>query len=138
MKIELVIFDTPENSKKGTLKGLTAMAILICLDLIWFRIVKKIHDKTFNGIKTPKIRWIGAFFAWLLIASALSVLNPKNIEESIAYGALIGLVIYGTYNGTNYATINNWNIPMALSDTIWGITNCIITSIILFLIFKKV
>ena len=39
MKTTLIYFDSIEESKKGTLRGLVAIISLILCDLIWFQIL---------------------------------------------------------------------------------------------------
>ena len=136
MKTELVIFDSVKNSKKGTLKGLTAIILLIVFDSIWLTIMKKFYKKNIGNIM-GKFRIIGGLFAWFFIACALSVQSPKSLREAMTYGALVGLVIYSVYNGTNYAIMKNWNIKLSFVDTIWGTIICSVTSAILYKIFKN-
>jgi uncharacterized membrane protein len=136
MKTELVIFDTTENSKLGTKKGFIALISIIILDLIWFKFSMKKYRKEVPSI-TNSIRYIPSVIAWFLVACALSVQNPKSLKEAIAYGSLVGLVIYGIYNATNYAIFKNWTINVSIMDTIWGIVVCSIVSIILYKIFGK-
>jgi uncharacterized membrane protein len=136
MKTELVIFDTIENSKKGVMKGVVAMLTLICIDMIWFRLSKKTYQKEVPNIMNT-IRYPGALISWFLVACALSVHNPKSLKEAIAYGSLVGFVIYGVYNFTNYAVLKNWTLNISIVDTIWGVIVCSITSIVLFKIFSK-
>ena len=33
---------------------------------------------------------------------------------------LLGIVIYGVYESTNYAILKNWNIKAVALDTLWG------------------
>jgi len=35
-------------------------------------------------------------------------------------GALLGLLAYGTYEFTNYATLRDWSAQQVAVDTIWG------------------
>ena len=37
-----------------------------------------------------------------------------------AFGALFGLVVYGVYDFTNYSTLRQWPLVLALADTAWG------------------
>lgn len=44
--------------------------------------------------------------------------DKKNIYSAM----LLGLIIYGIYNGTNIITINSYKLKVAIIDTIWGMT----------------
>jgi len=35
-------------------------------------------------------------------------------------GALLGLVAYGTYDLTNWATLRGWSVQVTLMDWAWG------------------
>ena len=133
MKTELVIYDTPENSKNGMKKIFVALSSIFLLDMVWFSLSKNMY----KNVVQDKVRRPGAFVAWFLMACALSVQNPKSMKEAITYGALVGLVIYGVFNGTTYAINKDWSLNISLSDTLWGITNCTITSAILFKVSKR-
>ncbi|MDE3157076.1 MAG: DUF2177 family protein [Acidobacteriota bacterium] len=34
--------------------------------------------------------------------------------------ALLGLVVYGVYDFTNYSTLRDWPLTLAVVDTAWG------------------
>tara|TARA_Y100000389_G_C17122685_1_gene346225 strand:- start:123 stop:527 length:405 start_codon:yes stop_codon:yes gene_type:complete len=133
MKTTLIYFDTIENSKKGTLRGLVAIITLILCDLIWFQIL----DYKKEGGVTKKFNYISAFLAWLLICSAIGVQLPSTYKEAVVYGILVGFVIYGVFNATNYAINKDWSLKLSILDTLWGMTVCGISSSIVYVIFHK-
>lgn len=133
MKTTLIFFDTIENSKKGTLRGLVAIITLILCDLIWFQIL----DYKKEGGVTKKFNYISAFFAWLLICSAIGVQLPSKYKEALVYGILVGCVIYGVFNGTNYAINKDWSLKLSILDTLWGMTVCGIASSVVYVFFHK-
>lgn len=137
MKTELIFFDTFESSKQGTIRGLIAILSLITLDLIWFRISKTL--KIYTDVQTKKMKYkeyISALLSWLLISCALSVQLPKTLKEAMTYGMLVGLVVYGVWNFTNYA-IMKWPIKTIIADTLWGMFVCSMASLSLFFIYHK-
>ena len=45
------------------------------------------------------------------------IIKPnKSINEAF----LLGLVIYGVYETTNYALFKNWSLATVFIDTLWG------------------
>ena len=40
--------------------------------------------------------------------------------EAVLRAALIGLLVYGTYDLTNMATLRHWSLRLALVDIAWG------------------
>ena len=43
-------------------------------------------------------------------------------EKNILNALILGFVINGIYNTTNYATINKYSLNVAIIDTLWGPT----------------
>ncbi len=78
--------------------------------------------------KTGMHVWISAAIAYLLLALGLYlfIVKPELTNFKPDYlniflkGLALGLIIYGVYNGTNKATINEWGTFESLIDTIWG------------------
>ena len=40
--------------------------------------------------------------------------------SAAGFGALLGLVVYGVYDFTNYSTLRQWPFVLTLADTAWG------------------
>jgi uncharacterized membrane protein len=90
-------------------------------------LLDKINGNT-EGNTTNKI--IGAIIAYVLLALAIyyfivmPAFKENTLIESyyniILKGCILGLVIYGVYDGTNLATINNFGMKEAIADTMWG------------------
>lgn len=120
--------------------------LLISLDMLWFSIsLPTLYNPMFEQIQqsTPKlnIKMIAGLYAWLLLAIGIVYLvQPlsKNYTSAFLYGALFGLIVYGVYNGTNYATINNWNLKVFFFDNLWGIFICGFFSLIAYVINKQI
>ena len=47
------------------------------------------------------------------------------------WGGLLGFVMYGFYNFTNYATLASWSGVMTLVDTVWGSTACSVVAFVI-------
>ncbi len=45
------------------------------------------------------------------------IIKPKR---SISDAFLLGLVIYGVYETTNWAIFNKWSVKSVIIDTLWG------------------
>jgi uncharacterized membrane protein len=131
MQTKLIFFDNIEESKKGTLRGLTAITVLIILDLIWFKIMD------YSPIITKKFNYFSAIFTYILLCSAIGVQLPNSVEEAIVYGALLGFVIYGVFNGTNYTLNKNWTVKIAVLDTMWGMFVMSAAATVVYYIFHK-
>lgn len=72
--------------------------------------------------------YISAAFTYVLLALGIYVfiVRPEldnfkpNYFTILIKGLLIGLVVYGVYNGTNMATIREWGLKEFIVDTAWG------------------
>lgn len=98
---------------------------LIILDIFWFSwSMSNVYQFTFTEIQgAPLLLKIsGGIVAWILIASGLNyfAIVKEDILGSSIRGALFGLIVYGVYNATNYATFNKYHISTAIIDTMWG------------------
>lgn len=84
-----------------------------------------------------KMRLEGAILCYILLVFGLwyFVLQHKyqNINDALIKAFILGLVIYGVYETTNYAILNNWKLETVLLDSIWG---GILFTIVTFIYFK--
>ncbi len=109
-----------------TLYAITA-AIFLILDAIMLNTVMAplFRDALGDAIlDKPRIGPATVFYlfyvAGLLILVSLPALNDGNIFRALWQGALIGALAYGTYEWTNYATLEAWTPRMVFTDWIWG------------------
>lgn len=73
----------------------------------------------------------GAILVYLVLLSGIFIfVLPRctGFYQALAYGALYGLVTYGTYDFTNQAVIKNWPYILTVIDITWGMFICSITS----------
>lgn len=99
--------------------------LLLVLDAIWLSLRLDYHKSFFYAIqKSPlTLRWAPALIVYLLLAVAIqhvAIQSSKSLKESAVMGALVGFVMYGFYDATNYATLARWTAEMAIVDTMWG------------------
>lgn len=60
------------------------------------------------------------YVAGLLYFVSLPALRSGEPVNAFLNGALFGLVAYGTYEMTNYATLRDWSIEQVAIDCLWG------------------
>ncbi len=60
------------------------------------------------------------YIAGIVIFAVLPALRSESLLTAVLLGALLGLIAYGTYDVTNYATLRDWTIAMVLVDIAWG------------------
>ncbi len=95
--------------------------ILLILDFIylylqqnWYkREIKKIQGQDLN------LKWNGVLMRYLSQIIGLNIFVLQN-NKSIIYSFIFGIVIYLNYIGTNYATINDFDELLAITDLLKG------------------
>lgn len=100
--------------------------VFIILDSIWFSVsLKPIYEPTFLDIQgSPlNLRMYRGLVTWFLLALGIryfAIDNNATKPINFLRGAFLGAIIYGVYNGTNYATLTKYPISTAIADTLWG------------------
>lgn len=121
--------------KKVLIPYLIVLILFLLVDLpviLYFN--KPMYEAQFNRINKnssniSKTRiFSSAIFAYLLLALGIYVFIIKqemdnykqNYFNITIKGMILGLIIYGIYNGTNMATIKEWGLKEFAIDTLWG------------------
>ena len=95
--------------------------ILLILDGIYLSLTKDFFGNLIKKIqgKSINIRLLGVVICYIFLIFGLNyfIINRK---KSPLEASLLGLVIYGVYDATNYAIFDNWNLKALVLDTLWG------------------
>lgn len=80
--------------------------------------------RIFEG-KFEPILWAALLVYILLSIGVVDFILPKlavttGLLPAFLTGALLGLVVYGTYDFTNLATVKDYSVTLALVDLAWG------------------
>jgi uncharacterized membrane protein len=118
---------------KKILHYLATFIFLIGIDLVWITLIvnKMYQEALFDILRTNPIIW-SAVFAWILIPLGIvlfTVPKSKNIKQSLLYGALYGLILYGVYDFTNYSILGPYTLTITLADILWGTFLCSISTL---------
>jgi uncharacterized membrane protein len=104
--------------------------VLVVLDFIWLgaymaQRYKEMVPTLQDGVEM-QVKIIPAILAYVLMAIGLSVFVIPNVksgtilQDSLVYGALFGIVVYGVYDFTALAVLNRWDTKLAIIDVAWG------------------
>ena len=100
---------------------LVSAIIFITTDFIYLNVIK---DYFLNQIKLvqgsePKVNFLGVALCYIFLIAGINyfIIKPR---KSVNDAFLLGLVIYGVYETTNYALLKNWSIFTVIIDTLWG------------------
>jgi uncharacterized membrane protein len=104
---------------------------MLSLDLIYLSTFSGFFNKLVKSIQGTPIEFniIGAILCYLLLIGGLSyfILSKKRALKD---AFLLGLVIYGVYETTNYTILKNWSFKAVMLDTLWGAILFTLTSAI--------
>lgn len=104
------------------LKKLALIAsLLLILDLTYLFMFKDFMLPIFKKIQKTdlKIRFVSAFACYIILVSGLYYfIIRKNAPVKDAF--LLGMLINGVYETTNYAFFKDWSPLLVLLDTLWG------------------
>jgi uncharacterized membrane protein len=105
-----------------------ALAFMV-LDGVWLGLLMK---NFYRQQMAPIVRlvdggiapnWPAAFVVYVLLGLGLALFvipRATTLSSAAAFGALFGLVVYGVYDFTNFSTLRQWPIALALVDVAWG------------------
>jgi uncharacterized membrane protein len=100
---------------------LVSAIIFITTDFIYLNVIK---DYFLNQIKQvqgsdPKVNFLGVALCYIFLIAGINyfIIKPR---KSVSEAFLLGIVIYGVYETTNYALFKNWSIFTVIIDTLWG------------------
>ena len=104
------------------LKKLALIAsLMLILDLTYLFMFKDFMLPIFKKIQKTdlKIRFASALACYILLVSGLYYfIIRKNAPVKDAF--LLGVLINGVYETTNYAFFKDWSPLLVLVDTLWG------------------
>ena len=102
-------------------------AIFLVADAIGLRfLIKPTFDKHIEHLYADPFRMVpaGVFYlgyvAGVLFFVSVPALRANEPMTALVGGILLGVMAYGTYEFTNYATLRDWSMEQVILDTIWG------------------
>jgi len=103
--------------------GATLLAFLL-LDGIWLGVLMAPTYRELLGalmLEKPLLVPAAVFYCLYVFGCVQFVVLPAlSWQRAAKMGALLGLVAYGTYDLTNWATLRGWSVQVSLLDWGWG------------------
>jgi uncharacterized membrane protein len=101
---------------------------MLAIDGVWLATMsKRFYAARLGSLMTasPRLAPAGVFYLLYALGITLLVAVPAvndgtALLKVFAYGALLGLVAYGTYDLTNQATLKDWPVVVTVVDLVWG------------------
>jgi uncharacterized membrane protein len=100
---------------------LVSAIIFITIDFIYLNVVKSYFDNQIKQVQgSPiKMNYLGAAICYILLIIGINYFIIKP-NKSVSDAFLLGIIIYGVYETTNYAILKDWSILTVIIDTLWG------------------
>lgn len=104
--------------------------LYLCVDLLWITGNRAFYNPRIVRIqqgKPVRFRPFAAVVAYLLLLLTMFfVCMPlarqyQGTLPTWAVFGLVGICVYGVYNFTNYAILDNYPLDMVVVDTLWGL-----------------
>ncbi len=101
-----------------------ALAFFCIIDVFWiYFVASPMYKQEVASLMELKVAPAIMFYVIFLLGLIFFVINP-NISNSLLnvfmIGAFYGLVTYGTYDLTVYATMNIFSLKLVVADILWG------------------
>jgi uncharacterized membrane protein len=103
--------------------------VFMVLDALWLGVLMKAF---YRDQLAPIVRlvdggiapnWPAALAVYALLGAGIALFvipRAPTVPLAAGYGALLGLVVYGVYDFTNYSTLRQWPFVLVLVDVAWG------------------
>jgi uncharacterized membrane protein len=100
---------------------LVSAIVFVCLDALYLNLFKNYFNKQVQNIQGSeiKINYLAAVICYIFLIIGLNyfIIRP---HRSVNDAFLLGIVIYGVYETTNWAIFKNWSVLSVVLDTLWG------------------
>jgi uncharacterized membrane protein len=100
---------------------LKIIVLFLLLDAVYLYFTKDMFGEMIVRIQrvAMQVRWWSGAVVYLFMAALLYWFIIKD-NRPIWEAALLGLATYGIYDFTNHATLKNYDLKIAIMDTVWG------------------
>lgn len=106
---------------------LSTAVIFFAADAVGLRVlIKPVFERHVAHLFADPFRVVPAalfylgYVAGMLWFVSLPALRNGDPLAALAGGVALGLMAYGTYEFTNFATLRDWSIHQVAVDTLWG------------------
>ena len=110
--------------KKALIAYSATLVTFLLLDGIWLGLLMAPTYRELLGplmLEKPLLLPAAVFYCLYVFGCVVFVVLPAlRWQKAATMGALLGLVAYGTYDLTNWATLRGWSAQVSLMDWAWG------------------
>jgi uncharacterized membrane protein len=117
------------------------IGLLLAFDIPMLTLVnKQMYQDNLKNINKGDIEFnfkqiLSAVLCYLIMGGGIYYFSVQ--ENSTLNALILGLVVYGVYNTTNFATLNEFSVKVAVLDTLWGSTLFSLVAFIVITFFNR-
>ena len=97
---------------------------LLLIDSIWLKGASRLHAEMALKVQNSPLKvsplWAAGFYILAAVACKKVIVPLSGGKDLFKTGALIGLLMYGTFDFTNKAIFSKYPSDYAIMDTAWG------------------
>lgn len=132
------------ETTKNIILYLVTLFSFVGIDAIWLTLNSNYYKQEIGHLMAKNVNFVAIVIFYIIYTLGIIILVTKPAIEygyftkALVLGLILGLVAYGTYEFTNWATLKNWPLKMVIIDTIWGMSLTSIVSIISYIVGSKI
>lgn len=110
-----------------------ASVLLLVLDFIYINMIKSQYEAQIVRIQrvVMKVKMLPVVVCYALLIFALYYFILRT-HRPVLDAFLLGFVIYGVFDATNYALFKKWDLRLAIADALWGGTLFALTTFLIY------
>jgi uncharacterized membrane protein len=127
--------------KRSLIAYVATLLTFLLLDGIWLGLLMAPTYRELLGslmLEKPLLLPAAVFYCLYVFGCVVFVVLPAlSWQWAVKRGALLGLVAYGTYDLTNWATLRGWSVQVTLMDWVWGMVATAVACAVGFLLARR-
>jgi uncharacterized membrane protein len=127
--------------KRSLIAYVATLLTFLLLDGIWLGLLMAPTYRELLGslmLEKPLLLPAAVFYCLYVFGCVVFVVLPAlSWQWAVKRGALLGLVAYGTYDLTNWATLRGWSVQVTLMDWFWGMVATAVACAVGFLLVRR-
>ena len=127
--------------KRSLIAYVATLLTFLLLDGIWLGLLMAPTYRELLGslmLEKPLLLPAAVFYCLYVFGCVVFVVLPAlSLQWAVKRGALLGLVAYGTYDLTNWATLRGWSVQVTLMDWVWGMVATAVACAVGFLLARR-
>ena len=100
---------------------LISAILFIFIDSVYLQLIRRYFEKQIQDVQgsAVQVNFLGVVLCYIFLIIGINyfIIKPR---KSVTDAFLLGIVIYGVYETTNYALFKKWSLLTVFMDTLWG------------------